>query len=174
MFFKIHFCSLTPGVSELTISHFWHQPFPRFKAPLQTTNYKVNRRRWWWWQPSCWLCRFWLLPLGRTTRSRSSRLSRTPCRSRSEYERFGSSEKYIKTCNGHSRFRIYRISPIFASTVKPVYNGHPLNLKKWPFDRGALIKVRFRLINYNGGCWQMVVVQRWSLRQVWLYFQMQV
>jgi hypothetical protein len=26
-----------------------------------------------------------------------------------------------------------------------VYNGHPWDLKKWPFDRGALIKVRFRL-----------------------------
>jgi hypothetical protein len=26
-----------------------------------------------------------------------------------------------------------------------VHNGHPQNLKKWPFDRGALIKVRFIL-----------------------------
>jgi hypothetical protein len=22
-------------------------------------------------------------------------------------------------------------------TVKPVYNGHPWNLKKWPFERGT-------------------------------------
>jgi hypothetical protein len=26
-----------------------------------------------------------------------------------------------------------------------VYNSHLWDLKKWPFDRGALIKVRFRL-----------------------------
>ncbi len=30
-------------------------------------------------------------------------------------------------------------------TVKPVHNGHPWTLKNWPFDRGALIKVRFIL-----------------------------
>ena len=26
-----------------------------------------------------------------------------------------------------------------------MHNGHPRDLKKWPFDRGALIKVRFIL-----------------------------
>ncbi len=26
---------------------------------------------------------------------------------------------------------------IILNTVKPVYNGHPWDLKKWPFDRGV-------------------------------------
>ncbi len=25
----------------------------------------------------------------------------------------------------------------FASTVKPVYNSHPWDLKKWPFEKGS-------------------------------------
>jgi hypothetical protein len=34
---------------------------------------------------------------------------------------------------------------LIEHTVKPVHNGHPWDLKKWPFDRSALIKVRFIL-----------------------------
>jgi hypothetical protein len=39
----------------------------------------------------------------------------------------------------------WRIDSKIKSTVKPVHNGHPQDQKKWPFDRGALIKVRLIL-----------------------------
>ncbi len=67
---------------------------------------------------------------------------------------------------------------IHKHTVKPVHNGTP---KKWPLFRGwplfkvwskILRKVIVGLVGQGiraGHCWQVAVVQRWPLAQVWLY-----
>jgi hypothetical protein len=35
---------------------------------------------------------------------------------------------------------------VFESTVKPVYNGHPWDLKKVAVGKRGVMKVRFRLV----------------------------
>jgi hypothetical protein len=82
---------------------------------------------------------------------------------------------------------------INCNTVKPLYNGHPWNLKM-RLCRGLSKKVSFRLaviygfrlaVIYGfrlavmasdwplwlqtGRCWQVAVIRRWPLGQVWLY-----
>ncbi len=60
------------------------------------------------------------------------------------------------------------------STVKPVHNGHPRGLKKWPFDRGTLIKVRFilavtelyRLMLTGGRCSEVAVSSGLTVCQI--------
>ena len=48
------------------------------------------------------------------------------------------------------RNKSYRITTRYT-TVKHVYINHPRDVKKWSFDRGALIKMRFILVVVKAG-----------------------
>ncbi len=50
---------------------------------------------------------------------------------------------------------------IFQSTVKPVYNGHPWDLKKVAVWQRCLIKLRFRLA-VDGSNWPLLTGGRCS------------
>jgi hypothetical protein len=59
--------------------------------------------------------------------------------------------------------------------VNTVYNGHPWDLKKWPwFKRWLLFTGRSYQIAFNFGKLgiRLVEVDRWSLTKVWLYRQL--
>jgi len=65
---------------------------------------------------------------------------------------------------------------VLCYTVKLVYNDHPWDPKfvvivdRWSLFRGKFMLWNLKMGLQNGGrCWQVVVIRRWSLAQVWLY-----
>jgi len=65
-------------------------------------------------------------------------------------------------------------------TVKHVYNGHPWDLKfvaivdRWSLLRDSFMLQKLKMGRQRSGrCRQVVIIHRWSLTQVWLYFYSQ-
>jgi len=71
-----------------------------------------------------------------------------------------------------------RLNKHLTYTVKPVYNDHPRDPKKvtvldrWSLFSGHLCYIVVIYVIDSGRCWQVVAIRRWSLTQVWLYFQL--
>jgi len=62
---------------------------------------------------------------------------------------------------------------LLYSRVKPVYKDHPkfvVVVDRWSLFRGSFMLWKLKLGPQNSGRYrQVVIIQRWSLTQVWLY-----